>query len=183
MQVCQPCSSVPVMQVEFILMGGTFMSLPAEYRDYFVRGLHDALSGHASASCAEAVSLSEHSRTKCIGLTIETRPDFCLTPHLTQARCARAQRPLLMHALAASHTADCACRVLRCWHMAARAWRSACRAPMRMWRETPIAGTPWLRLAPVSASPRTPGSRCPALATNLSHNMKKANCIAASVRG
>jgi histone acetyltransferase (RNA polymerase elongator complex component) len=34
-------------QVEFILMGGTFMSLPAEYRDYFVRGLHDALSGNA----------------------------------------------------------------------------------------------------------------------------------------
>jgi len=26
-------------------MGGTFMSLPAEYRDYFVRNLHDALSG------------------------------------------------------------------------------------------------------------------------------------------
>lgn len=26
-------------------MGGTFMSLPGEYRDYFVRNLHDALSG------------------------------------------------------------------------------------------------------------------------------------------
>lgn len=65
-------------------MGGTFMSLPAEYRDYFVRSLHDALSGHASANCSEAVRLSEHSRTKCIGLTIETRPDYCLTPHLTQ---------------------------------------------------------------------------------------------------
>jgi histone acetyltransferase (RNA polymerase elongator complex component) len=26
-------------------MGGTFMSLPADYRDYFVRNLHDALSG------------------------------------------------------------------------------------------------------------------------------------------
>ena len=36
-------------------MGGTFMSLPVEYRDYFVRNLHDALSGHASSSVAEAV--------------------------------------------------------------------------------------------------------------------------------
>ena len=27
---------------------------------------------------------SEQSRTKCIGMTIETRPDFCLTPHLAQ---------------------------------------------------------------------------------------------------
>ena len=69
-------------QVEFILMGGTFMSLPAEYRDYFVRGLHDALSGHTSSSVAEAVRFSEQSHTRCIGLTIETRPDYCLGPHL-----------------------------------------------------------------------------------------------------
>ena len=31
---------------------------------------------------AQAVSYSEESQTKCIGLTIETRPDYCLTPHL-----------------------------------------------------------------------------------------------------
>ncbi|CAL8463087.1 g2621 [Coccomyxa elongata] len=71
-----------VDKVEFILMGGTFMSLPAEYRDYFVRGLHDALSGHTSSSVAEAVRFSEQSNTRCIGLTIETRPDYCLGPHL-----------------------------------------------------------------------------------------------------
>lgn len=29
------------------------------------------------------VRYSEESRTRCIGLTIETRPDYCLTPHLT----------------------------------------------------------------------------------------------------
>jgi elongator complex protein 3 len=73
-----------VDKVEYILMGGTFMSLPADYRDYFVRNLHDALSGHSSSSVAEAVHYSEQSRTKCIGLTIETRPDYCHTPHLTQ---------------------------------------------------------------------------------------------------
>lgn len=73
-----------VDKVEFILMGGTFMSLPLDYRDYFVRNLHDALSGHSSSSVAEAVRFSEQSRTRCIGLTIETRPDYCLTPHLTQ---------------------------------------------------------------------------------------------------
>ncbi|GAU35870.1 hypothetical protein TSUD_383620 [Trifolium subterraneum] len=58
--------------VEFILMGGTFMSLPADYRDYFIRNLHDALSGHTSANVEEAVTYSEHSATKCIGMTIET---------------------------------------------------------------------------------------------------------------
>lgn len=60
------------LQVEFILMGGTFMSLPADYRDYFIRNLHDALSGHTSANVEEAVCYSEHSAVKCIGMTIET---------------------------------------------------------------------------------------------------------------
>lgn len=71
-------------QVEFILMGGTFMSLPLDYRDYFIRGLHDALSGHTSSNVDEAVRFSEQSHTRCIGLTIETRPDYCLHPHLQQ---------------------------------------------------------------------------------------------------
>lgn len=53
-------------------MGGTFMSLPADYRDYFIRNLHDALSGHTSANVEEAVAYSEHSAVKCIGMTIET---------------------------------------------------------------------------------------------------------------
>jgi len=44
-----------VDKVEFIVMGGTFMSLADEYRDYFIRNLHDALSGHTSNSVEEAV--------------------------------------------------------------------------------------------------------------------------------
>ncbi|XP_044509489.1 elongator complex protein 3 isoform X2 [Mangifera indica] len=50
-----------VDKVEFILMGG-----------------------HTSANVEEAVTFSEHSATKCIGMTIETRPDYCLGPHLRQ---------------------------------------------------------------------------------------------------
>ena len=80
-------------QVEFILMGGTFMSLPLDYRDYFIRGLHDALSGHVSSNVEEAVTYSEQSHTRCIGLTIETRPDYCLTPHLQQVRDAAGSNP------------------------------------------------------------------------------------------
>ena len=71
-------------KVEFILMGGTFMSLPAEYRDWFVRNLHDALSGHRSSSVGEASRYAERAETRCVGLTIETRPDFCQRPHLRQ---------------------------------------------------------------------------------------------------
>ncbi|KAM9616602.1 elongator complex protein 3 [Harpia harpyja] len=72
-----------VDKVEFIVMGGTFMALPEDYRDYFIRNLHDALSGHTSNNVAEAVKYSERSLTKCVGITIETRPDYCLKRHLS----------------------------------------------------------------------------------------------------
>lgn len=70
-------------KIEFIIMGGTFMSLPSDYRDYFIRNLHDALSGHSSKDHTEAVIYSEQSKSKAIGITIETRPDFCLKPHIS----------------------------------------------------------------------------------------------------
>ena len=63
-------------------MGGTFMSLSEEYRDYFIRNLHDGLSGNVSTDHKEAVKYSEQSKTKCIGITIETRPDFCMKTHI-----------------------------------------------------------------------------------------------------
>jgi len=46
-------------KVEFIVMGGTFLSLDQTYRDYFIRNLHDALSGHSSSSIEEAIVYSE----------------------------------------------------------------------------------------------------------------------------
>ncbi len=69
-------------KIEFIVMGGTFMSLDQQYRDYFIRNLHDALSGHSSSTIEEAIVYSEQSKTKCIAITLETRPDYCLKPHL-----------------------------------------------------------------------------------------------------
>ncbi|KAJ2258199.1 Elongator subunit [Coemansia sp. RSA 455] len=72
-----------VDKVEYIVMGGTFMSLSEEYRNWFIMNLHDALSGHRSNDVDEAVRISEQSATKCIGITIETRPDAALKPHLS----------------------------------------------------------------------------------------------------
>ncbi|KAI6244193.1 Elongator complex protein 3 [Aphelenchoides fujianensis] len=74
--------SIDKASVEFIIMGGTFMSLSQKYRDEFISRLHDALSGHNSDSVQEAVRFSEASDTKCIGITIETRPDYCLPKHM-----------------------------------------------------------------------------------------------------
>ena len=69
-------------KVEFIIMGGTFMSLPQDYRDSFISALHNALSGYVTNNVAEAVAAGEMSSIKAIGITIETRPDYCLEPHL-----------------------------------------------------------------------------------------------------
>jgi len=42
-------------KVEFIIMGGTFMSMPEDYRNQFVAQLHNALSGFTGADIDEAV--------------------------------------------------------------------------------------------------------------------------------
>ncbi|KAF8710445.1 Elongator complex protein 3, partial [Rhizoctonia solani] len=73
-----------VDKVEFIIMGGTFMSMPEDYRSTFIAQLHNALSGFTGTDVDEAVRYSERSKSKAIGITIETRPDYCLRPHLSQ---------------------------------------------------------------------------------------------------
>lgn len=70
-------------KVEYIIMGGTFMSLPVDYRESFIANLHNALSGCTSEDVDEAVAFSQQSQTKCVGITIETRPDYCLETHLS----------------------------------------------------------------------------------------------------
>ncbi|KAF8136657.1 histone acetyltransferase ELP3 [Boletus edulis] len=72
-----------VDKVEFIIMGGTFMSMPEDYRTKFIAQLHNALSGFTGQDVDEAVRYSEQSKSKAIGITIETRPDYCLRPHLS----------------------------------------------------------------------------------------------------
>ncbi|KAF8343883.1 uncharacterized protein EI90DRAFT_2900835 [Cantharellus anzutake] len=70
--------------IEFIIMGGTFMSMAEDYRNKFIAQLHNALSGFTGTNVDEAVRYSEQSKSKAIGITIETRPDYCLRPHLSQ---------------------------------------------------------------------------------------------------
>ncbi|QLG74937.1 hypothetical protein HG535_0H02640 [Zygotorulaspora mrakii] len=69
-------------KVEYIIMGGTFMSLPKDYREDFITKLHNALSGFNGNNIDEAIQYSQQSLTKCVGITIETRPDYCTQAHL-----------------------------------------------------------------------------------------------------
>ncbi|MFH1200059.1 MAG: tRNA uridine(34) 5-carboxymethylaminomethyl modification radical SAM/GNAT enzyme Elp3 [Candidatus Micrarchaeota archaeon] len=62
---------------EVIVQGGTFNSAPAEYTDKFIKGIYDALNGVPSASIQAAQELNESAKHRMIGLTLETRPDYC----------------------------------------------------------------------------------------------------------
>lgn len=67
----------PTEKCDLIIMGGTFLSMPAGYKTNFVKGLYDALNPRKSRTLAGAKKLNEKARHRMVGLTIETRPDVC----------------------------------------------------------------------------------------------------------
>lgn len=67
----------PGDKVELIIMGGTFLSYPGDYQYQFVKDCYDALNGARSSSLDESKKANEGAEHRCVGLCIETRPDFC----------------------------------------------------------------------------------------------------------
>lgn len=65
----------PTDKIELIVLGGTFTSLDAGYREEFVRKCLDAMNGLDSNSVKQAKALNENAASRCVGLTMETRPD------------------------------------------------------------------------------------------------------------
>jgi elongator complex protein 3 len=64
-------------KIELIIMGGTFLSYPYDYQYEFVKDCYDALNGVTSNNLEEARKSNEYAEHRCVGLCIETRPDFC----------------------------------------------------------------------------------------------------------
>jgi len=64
-------------KVDLIIMGGTFPAREWSYQKGFVKGCLDALNDKRSDSLTEAQKMNESSDRRCIGMTIETRPDYC----------------------------------------------------------------------------------------------------------
>ncbi|MDD5312380.1 MAG: tRNA uridine(34) 5-carboxymethylaminomethyl modification radical SAM/GNAT enzyme Elp3 [Dehalococcoidia bacterium] len=67
----------PADKIELIVMGGTFLSYPEEYQYSFIKSCYDAMNGWLSASLDEAKQINETALHRCVGLCIETRPDWC----------------------------------------------------------------------------------------------------------
>ena len=71
-----------VDKVELIVMGGTFPATPPEYQTWFIQRSLDAITGRESASIEEAKAHAETSKIRNVGITVETRPDWCKQPHV-----------------------------------------------------------------------------------------------------
>ncbi len=67
----------PIDKIELIIMGGTFLACPVDYQFQFIKDCYDALNGVKSANLEESKRLNETSKHRCVGLCIETRPDWC----------------------------------------------------------------------------------------------------------
>ncbi len=63
-------------KVDLIVMGGTFTSRPEEYQEWFVKRCFDAMNGEDSADLEAAHAANEGAPSRCVGLTVETRPDW-----------------------------------------------------------------------------------------------------------
>jgi len=62
-------------KIDLIIMGGTFTSRDRKYQEWFVKRCLDAMNGSESPDLREAQRRNETSEHRCIGLTVETRPD------------------------------------------------------------------------------------------------------------
>ncbi|MFQ5910535.1 MAG: tRNA uridine(34) 5-carboxymethylaminomethyl modification radical SAM/GNAT enzyme Elp3, partial [Thermoplasmata archaeon] len=72
-------------KVDLIVMGGTFTAFDEAYQEDFIKRCFDGLNGEILPSLEEAQKRNETAESRCIGLTIETRPDCFLDHHLRQS--------------------------------------------------------------------------------------------------
>jgi elongator complex protein 3 len=84
----------PTSKVEVIVMGGTFPSRPRTYQRAVLKGIYDGLNGARSPTLEEARERNVSADRRLVGLTVETRPDWCdgrVLPFLLDAGVTRVE--------------------------------------------------------------------------------------------
>ncbi len=84
----------PTSKVEVVVMGGTFPARPRSYQENVLHGIYDGLNGARSRSLTEAIDRNESATHRVVGLTVETRPDWCdgrVLPFLLDAGVTRVE--------------------------------------------------------------------------------------------
>src|SRR3712207_3595860 len=72
------CSS----DLEIVIVGGTFPFMPADYQRHFAKSCYDALNGEKSSTLQQAIASNEIAENRCVGFTVETKPDYCKGVHI-----------------------------------------------------------------------------------------------------
>ena len=67
----------PLDKIELIIMGGTFLSTDLNYQEDFIKGAIEGVIEKRVENLEEAKNLAETSKRRIVGITIETRPDYC----------------------------------------------------------------------------------------------------------
>jgi len=73
-----------VDKVELVIMGGTFPGMPLDYQEHFVKRCLDAVAEKKTRYLEEAKKLADTSRTRNVGITVETRPDWAKEKQVDQ---------------------------------------------------------------------------------------------------
>jgi elongator complex protein 3 len=71
-----------ISKVELVIVGGTFPFMPQDYQRDFMKKCFDTLNGFESTSLQKAQKLNETSDIRCVGFTVETKPDYCKEIHV-----------------------------------------------------------------------------------------------------
>jgi len=71
-----------VDKIELIIMGGTFLSADIKYQEKFVKGALEGIIDNKVDTLEEAKNLAEKSKRRVVGITVETRPDYCKENHI-----------------------------------------------------------------------------------------------------
>jgi elongator complex protein 3 len=71
-----------ISKIELVIVGGTFPFMYQDYQRNFMKECFEALNGVESSSLKNAQKLNETSDIRCVGLTVETKPDYCKEVHV-----------------------------------------------------------------------------------------------------
>lgn len=67
----------PVDKIELLIIGATWSAYPKKYQEWYVRRCLDAMNGGAPAATLEqAQQRNERAPHRCVGMVVETRPDY-----------------------------------------------------------------------------------------------------------
>ncbi len=81
-------------KIELIVMGGTWSCHSLQYQSWFIKQCFEALNGKKATNLAQAHQHNQTAKHRCVGLTLETRPDYINEAEIKRLRqlgCTRVE--------------------------------------------------------------------------------------------